>query len=352
MKITLAELADRFELKGFGDGERLLTGVASLENAGPNEVSALWDTARSRNLAQTRAGAVIVPTQLDQSPPVGTVFLPAKNPRFVFMKIARLFHPDPVVAAYRAPSAIVAASAHIGADVYIGPNVVIGEHARIEDAVYIGPGCVIESDVSIGRGTRLVANVYVGQGTRMGVFCTVSPGAVIGSEGFGYEKNGELWEKIPQLGKVWIGDRVDIGANTTIDRGALEDTIIDSGAKLDNQVQVAHNVTIGENSIFAGCVGIAGSAKIGPGCAIGGGVGIAGHLEIGPNVQVMGMSLVAGNLKPGEVYASGMPAQPRRKWQKNWVRFRHLNEMAETLKALQKEVEALEKSIKNQRERN
>jgi UDP-3-O-[3-hydroxymyristoyl] glucosamine N-acyltransferase len=198
--------------------------------------------------------------------------------------------------------------------------------------------------VQVGAGTRLVAQVFIGSDSRLGSHCLVHPGAVIGADGFGLANEQGRWIKVPQVGSVQIGDDVEVGANTTIDRGAIEDTVIGKGVKLDNLIQVAHNVRIGEHTAIAGCVGIAGSAVIGRGCTIGGGVGIAGHLEVSDGVHVAGMSLVATDLEQAGAYSSSLPAQPLRQWQKNAARLRHLDEMARKLKQLETEVARLRAS--------
>lgn len=207
--------------------------------------------------------------------------------------------------------------------------------------VQIGPGCVIGEGVTIGEDSRLVANVTVCSGTRIGRRALIHPGAVIGSDGFRLANDHGVWVKIPQIGGVRIGDDVEIGANTTIDRGALEDTVIEDGVKLDNLIQIGHNVQIGAHSAIAGCAGISGSAKIGRRCMIAGAVGIAGHLEIADDVYVTAMSRVSKSLTEPGVYSSGTPIQPNHLWHRNSVRFKQLDDMAQRLKALEKIVEQL-----------
>jgi len=191
----------------------------------------------------------------------------------------------------------------------------------------------------IGEGGRLVANVTLCHGSQIGKRVLIHPGVVVGADGFGFANDQGRWVKIPQLGRVVIGDDVDIGANTTIDRGAIEDTVIEDGVKLDNLVQVAHNVHIGAHSAIAGCAGIAGSAHIGKHCALGGGVGVVGHLQIADNVVVTGMSMVSHTITEAGVYSSGTPLQENAKWHRNYVRLKQLDDMARRLKRLEKQLD-------------
>jgi UDP-3-O-[3-hydroxymyristoyl] glucosamine N-acyltransferase len=209
----------------------------------------------------------------------------------------------------------------------------------IETGAIVGPGCVIGEQATIGEGSRLVAQVTVCHRVRLGRRVLAQPGVVIGSDGFGLalDRDGR-WLRVPQLGSVVIGDDVEIGANTTIDRGALEDTVIEEGVKLDNQIQVAHNVRIGAHSALAGCVGIAGSARIGRHCMIGGGVGIAGHLEIADRVQITGMSLVTQSITQPGIYSSGLAVEPNRLWNKISARLRRLDELFRRLAALERKI--------------
>jgi UDP-3-O-[3-hydroxymyristoyl] glucosamine N-acyltransferase len=238
----------------------------------------------------------------------------------------------------------------------IDSSAVIAGNCRIDDSAWIGPHCVLEEGAIIGAGTRLAAGCFVGKGSRIGrdgilhpnvVIChgvsigdraILHPGAVVGSDGFGLARDGEQWLKVPQLGGVLIGDDVEIGASTTIDRGALDNTVIGNGVKLDNQIQVAHNVHIGDHTVMAGCVGISGSARIGKRCMIGGGVGIVGHLDIADDVTVTGMTMVTQSITRPGVYSSGLPAQENTAWCRNAVRLRQLDELARRLQLLEKKL--------------
>jgi UDP-3-O-[3-hydroxymyristoyl] glucosamine N-acyltransferase len=191
------------------------------------------------------------------------------------------------------------------------------------------------SGVSVGENSRLVANVTLGENVSLGIAVIVHPGAVIGSDGFGIAHDGEQWIKVPQVGSVEIGDYVEVGANTTIDRGAIDNTVIKRGVKLDNQIQIAHNCIIGEYTVIAGCVGIAGSTQIGSHCAIGGGAAIGGHLEIANGVQLTGMTMVTKSITASGVYSSGIPAEPNRQWHRNIVRYRQMDRLVERVKTLE-----------------
>ena len=204
----------------------------------------------------------------------------------------------------------------------------------------IGPGCVIGKGVEIAENTRFIANVTVCHGTKIGRRVILHPGVVIGADGFGLARDGERWYKVPQIGGVILGDDVEIGANTTVDRGAIEDTVLEEGVKLDNLIQIGHNVFIGAHTAIAACTAIAGSARIGKHCAIGGCVGIVGHLEIADNVTITGMSHVSQAItKPG-VYSSGTPLEENSKWHRNFVRLKQLDEMARRLKSVEKKIDS------------
>jgi UDP-3-O-[3-hydroxymyristoyl] glucosamine N-acyltransferase len=219
---------------------------------------------------------------------------------------------------------------------------VVEGDVRIDDKVSIGPGCVVGRGCSIGSGSRLVAKVVLCPHTEIGKRVLIHPGAVLGSDGFGLASDKGVWEKVPQLGKVRVGDDVEIGANTTIDRGALRDTLIQQGVKLDNQIQIAHNVQIGEHTAIAGCAGIAGSTTIGSYCTLGGGVGVSGHLTVGDNVHFSGQSLVTRSFTEPGYYSGNLPAVPNKDWRKTVARLRRIEELMERIKQLEKQVFASE----------
>ncbi len=336
MAYTLAELARRVGAEIRGDAECLITGVDTLQDAAPGAIAFLANRKYRRYLATTQASAVVITPDLSAECPVTALI--CDNPQLCFARIENILFPPTAVEPGVHASAVVAASAEIDPTAQVGPCAVIGEGCRIGPGVSIGAGCVIGRDCAIGQDSRLLARVTLCDGTQLGRRVLLHPGAVIGSDGFGLVKDGEVWVKVPQLGRVRIGDDVEVGANTTIDRGALQDTVIGNGVKLDNQIQIAHNVTIGENTAVAGCAGISGSTHVGRNCTIGGGVGLAGHLEIGDDVHFTGQSLVTRSFtKPG-LYSGNLPAVPNLEWRKSIARLRQLDDMMRRLKRLEKQL--------------
>ena len=335
---TLGEIAAvaRARLQGC-DAATVIAGVAPLHSAEPGQISFLTHPRYRSYLVTTRATAVILSPEDARDCPAPAVV--AANPHIAYARAATLF--EPAVESRRGihPMAWVSPAAQIAAESWIGPHCTVEAGAVIETGVMVGPGCVIGEQAVIGEGSRLVARVTICPRARLGRRVLVHPGAVIGSDGFGLALDSDgHWLKVPQLGSVLIGDDVEIGANTTIDRGALEDTVIEDGVKLDNQIQIAHNVRIGAHSALAGCVGIAGSARIGRHCMLGGGVGIAGHLEIADRVQITGMSLVTQSITEPGTYSSGLAVEPNRLWNKISARLRRLDEMFRRLTALERTI--------------
>lgn len=338
MEFSLGDLAERFGGEILGDGGCMIHAVATLEQAGPGEITFLANPHYRGLLAGTRASAVILAPRYAGDCRVNA--LVTENPYAVYARVAQLLYPPRRPAPGVHHSASVEASSVLKDGVSVGANAVIGAQVRLGRDVRIGPGCVVEDGVEIGAGSTLVANVTVRQGSRIGERALLHPGVVIGADGFGFARDREGWIKIPQLGCVVIGDDVEIGANTTIDRGALGDTVIEDGVKLDNQIQVAHNVHIGAHTAIAGCTGIAGSARIGRRCAIGGGVGILGHLDIADDVQITACSLVTHSISASGSYSSGAPLETTAAWRKNHVRMKQLDEMAKRLGELERLVMA------------
>lgn len=339
MSISLAELAQRFGATVRGDGTQQISGVATLEAAGPQDLAFLMNSQYQGLLAKTRAGAVVLsPADAERFPGNALV---TSNPHLCFARIADLLHPQPDIAPGVHPRAVVDGKAHVASSAHIGALAVVEAGARIEARAVVGPGCYVAAGAIVGESTRLVAQVYLGPDCVVGRRCLIHPGAIVGADGFGYARDGERWVKVPQLGRVVIGDDVDIGANTTVDRGALGDTIIADGVKLDNLIQIAHNVQIGEHTAMAGCVGVAGSAVIGKRCTIGGGAGVAGHLKIADDVHITGTSLISGSIsKPGS-YSSAISAEEAAQWRKNAARLRRLDELAKRVKKLEEKLEKL-----------
>ncbi len=336
VSINLSELATHIGAKVEGNltDDLLVTGVATLSGAGKQEVSFFANSKYRKELLQTQAAAIILADKDRRFCKVPQLLM--DNPYLGYARAVTLFNPvtPPPVGIH--PTAWVSSEAVLDASVSIAPHAVIEAGAQIAADVFIGPGCVVGKGVKIGNGCQLMANVTLCTGTRLGDRVIVHPGTVIGSDGFGNANDAGKWVKVPQLGGVLVGNDVEIGANTTIDKGALEDTIIGEGARLDNLIQIAHNVHIGEHTAIAGCVGIAGSTHIGNYCLIAGGVGISGHLELVDHVHVTGGSIILQSILEPGVYSSGTPIEPNRKWHRNYHRFKHLDEIARRLQILEK----------------
>ncbi|SEP98844.1 UDP-3-O-[3-hydroxymyristoyl] glucosamine N-acyltransferase [Ectothiorhodospira magna] len=337
MPVSLKAVAQAIgaRLHGVDDIEDalVLEGVAPLDRANARQLGFMAHDRYLPALAHTQAAAVILDARHLKACPVPA--LVCANPHLAFARAAALLHPDPSPEPGVHASAVVSPLAMIHPSVSIGPQCVVAADVQLAAGVVLGPGCILGEGVHIGEDTRLLARVTVGAGVRIGRRGLLHPGSVIGSEGFGFARDGEAWIRVPQLGTVMIGDDVEVGANTTIDRGALEDTVIEDGVKLDNLIQVGHNVHIGAHSALAGCVGIAGSARIGRHCAIGGGAGIAGHLEITDGVTVTGMTMVSRSITEPGVYSSGVPFAPAREWNRNLAHLRRLDRLARRVGSLE-----------------
>ncbi|MDR3416738.1 MAG: UDP-3-O-(3-hydroxymyristoyl)glucosamine N-acyltransferase [Nevskia sp.] len=333
---TLGELAQRFGLKLRGDAGLRIAGVCSLSPGKPDCLGFCADPRLRGELAQTRAGAVVLGGR-DAEAFTGNALV-AQDPALAFARVAALYDPSREFQPGRHPSAVVAAGAQIGAGCWIGPLAVIEDGARIGDNSFIGPHCVVGRDAEVGPDSRLEAQVYLGARSRLGARCHVQPGAVVGGRGFGLARTPAGWEEVPQLGAVVVGDDVEIGANTSIDRGALDDTVIEDGVKLDNQIQIAHNCRIGAHTAIAACVGIAGSTVIGRRCMIGGAAGIGGHLRIADDVVILGRAMVTKSLTAPGVYGSGLPVMPAREWRKLVARVRRLHHFEQQLETIRKKL--------------
>lgn len=331
---TLAELARRLDCPLKGDGAIEVSSLGTLAGAGQGQLSFAINARFAEALGATKASAVIIPQALERDCPVAA--LVAENPHVTYARAARLLYPPPAVAAGVHSTAVVADDVRLGQGASVGPHVVIETGAVIGDGVVIAPGCVVGRDAQIGDQSRMHANVSIAHGVKIGCRAIIHSGAVIGSDGFGLANDDGRWEKVPQLGTVVIGDDVEIGANTTIDRGALDDTVLEDGVKLDNQVHVAHNVRIGAHSAIAGCVGIAGSTQIGRRCQVAGATAIAGHITIADDVVISGMSMVTGNINRAGMYSSGVPLDDTQRWRKNAARFRSLDGLARKVAQLEK----------------
>lgn len=333
--ITLAELAQHIgaELGDASFAKHRISQIASLTTATSDTVSFFTNTAYRTQLAETQAGAIILAQK--HADLCSTATLIMDNPYLGYARAASYLNPSPAPKAIVHPTAWVSPSAQVDDSVSIGAHVSIEADTIIGAGCRIGAGCVIGEGVVMGEACELVANVTLCHHVTLGDRVRIHPATVIGADGFGLANDKGVWIKIPQIGGVRIGDDVEIGANTTIDRGALEDTIIEKGVKLDNQIQIAHNVHIGAHTAIAGCVGIAGSTHIGQHCMIAGGVGIVGHIEIADKVHVTGGSTVLQSIKQSGVYSSGTPLEPNHQWHKNYHRFKKLDEINRRLKKLE-----------------
>ncbi len=343
MALTLELLASRLGCEFDGDADCLISGVATLEDAAVGELSFLASSKYRARLAATKASAVIVAERDRDACPVNALI--ARDPYLTYARATQLLYPDEYHAGGVHPDAVIDDAAQIDVTAWVDAHCVIGPGVIVGARAQIGAGCVLERDVVIGRESRLMSNVTIHGRVRLGERCVIQPGAVIGSDGFGYANERGKWVKIPQVGGVTLGDDVEVGANTTIDRGALSDTIVANGVKLDNQIQIAHNVHIGEHTAIAGCTGIAGSTHIGKHCAIGGHVGIVGHLSIADGVQISAKTFVSQSIHEAGFYSSGAPLEPNARWRKNFVRMKQLDEMARRIKTLEKMVRKLSNDV-------
>lgn len=339
MTFRLDELAELVGAQLHGDANAEVNGVATLPDAEAGSISFLTNSKYRKHLKATSATAVILSGKFLEECQVNA--LVCDNPYLAYARICAYMQPKPKLRSGRHRTAWVSDSAVVDATAWIGPGAIIESDANIGQDVYVGPGCVVATGVTIGAEAKLIANVTLCHGVTLGERVLIHPGAVVGSDGFGLADDNGTWVKVPQLGSVEIGDDVEIGANTTIDRGALRDTHIGKGVKLDNQIQIAHNVEVGENTAIAACTGIAGSTRIGKNSTIAGGVGIIGHLEFADNVHFSAQTLVTRSfLEPG-YYSGNQPAIPNKEWRKTVVHIRHLDEMMRRLKELEKMVETL-----------
>lgn len=327
---TVAELAERFALDVRGDATARIHGVGTLARAGKDQLAFLANP-RYRGQLDGSTAAAVVMRAADAEGYAGTALI-AEDPYTAFAKIAAVFEVVPVHEPGLHPMADIHPDAVIDPAAHVGAFSSIGAGSRVEAGAFIGPGCIVGGDCVVGAGSELLARVTLVTRVRLGQRVRIHPGAVIGADGFGLAMDAGRWIKVPQLGGVVIGDDCEIGANTCIDRGAIEDTVLEEDVRLDNLIQVGHNVHIGAHTAMAGCVAIAGSARIGRYCMIAGGAGIAGHLEICDRVVVTAMSLVSSSIRePGE-YSSGTGLMDNRSWRRNAARFRQLDRMARQLR--------------------
>lgn len=332
--MILGDLATALELDLQGNADEFVEALAPLERAGPTELAFIVSARYADALRNTRAGAVILPESLRNIAPSNCLISP--DPYASYASASWLLNPQQLEPAGIHPTAMLADSARVAASACVGPGTVVGADSVIEDNVVIGAHCVIGQGVRLGKGTRLFARVSLYENVVLGEKCRIQSGVVIGSEGFGYAWTNSGWRQIHQTGGVRIGDRVHVGANTVIDCGAMDPTVIEDGVILDNQIQIAHNVRIGENTAIAGCVGIAGSTRIGRNCRIGGACNIVGHLEIVDGVVLNAAALVTRSITEPGRYGSGVPLQRDQAWRRSFVSLGRLDELFRRVRKLER----------------
>jgi len=338
---TLAQLADllgaELRLAPGADSDQKPSGLNTLQEAGEEQVSFLASANYRRFLKDTRACAVLVTPELAPECPVSALIV--ANPYHAFARATALFQTAPQYAAGIDPGATVHPEAEIHESVYIGPGVVVESGVQIAEGAVIGANSFIGADCTLGARTRLFPNVVIYHGCSIGSDCIVHSNTVIGADGFGFAPYQKQWVKIHQLGGVEIADEVEIGACTCIDRGALGNTVIGRGVKIDNMVQIAHNVQIGDYSAMAACSAVAGSAVIGKHCTIAGGVGIVGHVTVADSSHVTARTLVTKSIEEAGSYSSGTPFSDSRSWRRNAVRYGQLDQMARRLRELEQKLQ-------------
>jgi UDP-3-O-[3-hydroxymyristoyl] glucosamine N-acyltransferase len=333
MPFTLHELAEKTGASLSGRGETVIASVADITSGQAGSIVFVSNTKYTKYLQTTQASAVIATEKMligCDKPALVT-----ERPRVVFSKIALLLNPVPDVQPWISPDAVIAEDAVIDPTARIEACVVIQSGVSIAQGTWISSGCVLEKNVSVGSNSRLFANVTIGENCSVGDNCVLHSGAVIGADGFGFVWDQDAYLKVPQLGNVRIGNDVEVGANTTIDRGAIGDTIVEKGVKLDNLVQLGHNDHVGEHTTISGQSGLAGSVKLGKKCVFGGGVAVSDNIEITDNVILTGRSSVANSIKEPGVYASAIPVLEAGKWRRILARIKQLDDLAKRVKALE-----------------
>jgi UDP-3-O-[3-hydroxymyristoyl] glucosamine N-acyltransferase len=337
--LKLGQLAEFLGATLRGDAEKAITGLATLQEAGPAQLSFLANPQYRKYLPDNKAGAVLLKAA-DAEGYTGDALVVA-DPYLAYARISHVFDPKPKAAAGVHPTAVVAADAQVDPSASIGAFAVIESGACIGPAVTVGAHCFIGARSVVGEGGWLAPKVTLYHDVRIGKRVVIQSGAVLGGEGFGFANEKGVWQKIAQIGGVTLGDDVEVGVNTAIDRGALADTVIGNGVKLDNQIQIAHNVQVGDNTAMAACVGISGSTKIGANCMLAGGVGLVGHIEICDGVFVTGMTMVTRSITEPGAYSSGTAMQPAAEWRKSAARIRQLDDMSRRLQQVEKRVQAV-----------
>lgn len=334
-KLTVGQIAEILGSRFTGDGRQCITGLASLDEAESGQLGFLFSPGYRRFLATTRASAVV--TREEEAPLAEAPVIIFDNPRLAWAKLSSEFDPTPKPAAGIHPQATVAGDARVAGSASVGVGTVVESGAVIEEDAVLGPGCFIGQNSRVGAGTRLFANVVLYHDVQLGRNCILHSGAVLGADGFGFVPEAGGLRKIAQIYGVRVGDDVEVGAGTTIDRGALTHTVIGRGVKLDNQVQIGHNVRIGDCTVISGCAAVAGSTTIGSQCLIGGAVGIIDNVQICDQVEITAMSMVSRSIaKPGR-YSSGTGMLPGRQWKKSIAGFARLDNILRRLRRLERD---------------
>ncbi len=345
VSFSLRHLSDLVNGEWSGEPDIKIEGIAPLDRANDKKITFLFDPRYIKYLADTKAAAVVINKEHAASCPVN--FIVVSDPYVAYAIISKSFDNTPISARNVHPSAVIDDSVKLGENVSIGPNTSVYSGVTIGDNVVIGANCVIRENVTLGDSCCLHDSISIYHSCVLGNNVSVHSGVVIGADGFGIAKSEGRWLKISQLGSVTIHDDVEIGANTTIDRGAIDDTVIHQGVKLDNQIQIGHNVSIGSNTAIAGCTGIAGSAKIGKDCLIGGRVGISGHNTITDNVTLIAFAGVRGSIKKPGVYSGGIGCMEHKKWNKIEARIKRLDSYIKKLKKLEQKIQVEEENDTN-----
>jgi UDP-3-O-[3-hydroxymyristoyl] glucosamine N-acyltransferase len=334
MSVSLEELAVRFGCELRGDPEARVEHVATLANADRTALAFLANPRYRPQLATTRAAAVVLDAEAAACCPANVLL--AENPYATYARIAAVLHPRPAAPAGVHPTALIAPGARIDPSAHIGAFSSVGERAVIAERCVVGPYCLLEEDVKLAADVRLAVRVIVHRGVEIGARTVLQSGAVLGGDGFGYAPERGTWVKVPQIGAVLVGADVEIGCNTTIDRGAIEDTVIEDGVKLDNLIQIGHNVRVGAHTAIAACTGVSGSTVIGRRCMIGGHVGFAGHISIADDVVITGFSAVSRSITAAGVYSSTIPFEEAHAWRRLVARFKRSGLLAERVRKLER----------------
>lgn len=347
-KYRLADLTKGLDVTIKGDSDCLIEGVGTINQSTAGQITFLMNQMYRKYLSNTKAGAVILMPSDADACPVNAVI--CRDPYYTYAKIAAFFETKPNAEEGIHPSAVIGKNCHIDPSAKIGAHCVIGDHVKIGAQVILNPGCVIGNDSLLDDHTYLHANVTIYPHVKLGKRVLIASGTVIGSDGFGLAKHAGAWHKVPQLGSVVIEDNVEIGSNCSIDRGAIEDTVIEKGVKLDNLIQVGHNVRIGANTAVAACVGISGSTVIGKNCMIGGQSGFAGHLIIADNVIITGGTEVTKSIREPGIYSSGIGGLvTNQEWRKNSARVQRLDKLIERVKQLELTIGSVDNSLDRDR---